>query len=235
MSSGRQWLIRMAVWVTFMMMEWTWSLSMMKSAPAGMASRFFLIHWSQINKTTIWNIPESVPIPGIWSGNDRKCLQKSRQEVLHFPKDFRKRRACGLITAGAAVWTEFHGCLRYAGIEISAKEFRISDEDGNNYFLDYLIDTADGRVAIEENGIHYHHPQLIGIEGYRKQLRKQNTCALWGLKLYRFSTEDCRFKDRIEDDIRSYLGKIPADSGKRDWCWNVKRNCMSTRRSALRR
>ena len=48
---------------------------------------------------------------------------------------------------------------------------------------------------------------MIGIEGYRKQLRKQNTCALWGLKLYRFSTEDCRFKDRIEDDIRSYLGK----------------------------
>ena len=38
-------------------------------------------------------------------------------------------------------------------------------------------------------------------------MRKQNTCALWGLKLYRFSTEDCRFKDRIEDDIRSYLGK----------------------------
>lgn len=30
------------------------------------------------------------------------------------------------------------------------KEFRISDEDGNNYFLDYLVDTADGRVAIEE-------------------------------------------------------------------------------------
>lgn len=115
------------------------------------------------------------------------------------------------------------------------KEFRISDEDGNNYFLDYLIDTADSRVAIEENGIHYHHPQLIGIEGYRKQLRKQNTCALWGLKLYRFSTEDCLFKDRIEDDIRSYLGKTPVDSGKRDCCWNVRRNCMSTRRSALHR
>lgn len=30
------------------------------------------------------------------------------------------------------------------------KEFRISDEDGNNYFLDYLVDTADSRVAIEE-------------------------------------------------------------------------------------
>lgn len=28
-----------------------------------------------------------------------------------------------------------------------------------------------------------------------------------GIKAIPFSTEDCRFKDRIEDDIRSYLGK----------------------------
>ena len=70
------------------------------------------------------------------------------------------------------------------------KEFRISDEDGNNYFLDYLVDTADSRVAIEENGIHYHHPQLIGKEGNRKQLRKQKTCAMWRIKQYQISTEN---------------------------------------------
>ena len=137
-----------------------------------------------------------------------KCLQKSRQEVLHFSKKISERGehadSSPLELLFEQNFTDVYGmrALKYL-----QKEFRISDEDGNNYFLDYLIDTADGRVAIEENGIHYHHPQLIGIEGYRKQLRKQNTCALWGLKLYRFSTEDCRFKDRIEDDIRSYLGK----------------------------
>lgn len=137
-----------------------------------------------------------------------KCLQKSRQEVLHFTKKISERGehadSSPLELLFEQNFTDVYGmrALKYL-----QKEFRISDEDGNNYFLDYLIDTADSRVAIEENGIHYHHPQLIGIEGYRKQLRKQNTCALWGLKLYRFSTEDCRFKDRIEDDIRSYLGK----------------------------
>ncbi len=137
-----------------------------------------------------------------------KCLQKSRQEVLHFSKKISERGehadSSPLELLFEQNFTDVYGmrALKYL-----QKEFRISDEDGNNYFLDYLIDTADSRVAIEENGIHYHHPQLIGIEGYRKQLRKQNTCALWGLKLYRFSTEDCRFKDRIEDDIRSYLGK----------------------------
>lgn len=137
-----------------------------------------------------------------------KCLQRSRQEVLHFAKNISERGehadSSPLELLFEQNFTDVYGmrALKYL-----QKEFRISDEDGNNYFLDYLVDTADGRVAIEENGIHYHHPQLIGIEGYRKQLRKQNTCALWGLKLYRFSTEDCRFKDRIEDDIRSYLGK----------------------------
>lgn len=137
-----------------------------------------------------------------------KCLQKSRQEVLHFSKKISERGehadSSPLELLFEQNFTDVYGmrALKYL-----QKEFRISDEDGNNYFLDYLVDTADSRVAIEENGIHYHHPQLIGIEGYRKQLRKQNTCALWGLKLYRFSTEDCRFKDRIEDDIRSYLGK----------------------------
>ena len=137
-----------------------------------------------------------------------KCLQKSRQEVLHFTKKISERGehadSSPLELLFEQNFTDVYGmrALKYL-----QKEFRISDEDGNNYFLDYLVDTADSRVAIEENGIHYHHPQLIGIEGYRKQLRKQNTCALWGLKLYRFSTEDCRFKDRIEDDIQSYLGK----------------------------
>ena len=137
-----------------------------------------------------------------------KCLQKSRQEVLYSTKKISERGehadSSPLELLFEQNFTDVYGmrALKYL-----QKEFRISDEDGNNYFLDYLIDTADSRVAIEENGIHYHHPQLIGLEGYRKQLRKQNTCALWGLKLYRFSTEDCRFKDRIEDDIRSYLGK----------------------------
>ncbi len=137
-----------------------------------------------------------------------KCLQKSRQEVLYSTKKISERGehadSSPLELLFEQNFTDVYGmrALKYL-----QKEFQISDEDGNNYFLDYLVDTADSRVAIEENGIYYHHPQLIGIEGYRKQLRKQNTCALWGLKLYRFSTEDCRFKDRIEDDIRSYLGK----------------------------
>ena len=87
------------------------------------------------------------------------------------------------------------------------REYGICDEKGKNYFLDYLVRTKDGKYAIEENGVNYHHPQIIGEEKYRKQLKKQNTCTLWGIKLYRFSIEDCAFGERIEDDIKQFLGK----------------------------
>ena len=85
------------------------------------------------------------------------------------------------------------------------------DTDGRNYFLDYFVRTVYGRIAVEENGVSYHHPQLIGVEQYRRQLRKQNACTQWGIKLFRFSTEDLIFENRIEDDIRTYFGK---DTGR---------------------
>ncbi len=86
------------------------------------------------------------------------------------------------------------------------REYGICDERGKSYFLDYLVRTTDRKFAVEENGVNYHHPQIIGEDRYRDQLRKQNTCALWGIKLFRFSTEDCAFDSRIEDDIKHYMG-----------------------------
>lgn len=91
-------------------------------------------------------------------------------------------------------------------IKYLSKEHPIVDNEGNNYFLDYFVRSNDGEIAVEENGVTYHHPQCIGVEGYRRQLQKQNTCTHWGIKLYRFSTEDCKFESRIEDDIRIFFG-----------------------------
>lgn len=87
------------------------------------------------------------------------------------------------------------------------KEYGIVGADGHNYFLDYYVRMNNGGIGIEENGVNYHHPQAIGIERYRKQLHKQNTCTQWGIKLYRFSTEDCMFESRIEDDIKVFFGE----------------------------
>ena len=137
-----------------------------------------------------------------------KYLHQSRPEILHNGKNVAERGehadSSPLELMFEQNFTDVYGMT---ALKYLQKEFRIADDEGNHYFLDYMVDTGDGRVAIEENGVHYHHPQLIGEKGYRRQLRKQNTCALWGLKLYRFSTEDCQFRERIEDDIRSYLDK----------------------------
>ncbi len=48
------------------------------------------------------------------------------------------------------------------------REYGICDEKGKNYFLDYLVRTKDGKYAIEENGVNYHHPQIIGEEKAEK-------------------------------------------------------------------
>ena len=96
-------------------------------------------------------------------------------------------------------------------LKFLSREYGICDENGKNYFLDYLVSTRNGKYAVEENGVTYHHPQIIGEEKYKYQLRKQNTCALWGIKLFRFSTEDCAFENRIEDDIKQYFGKDTSE------------------------
>ena len=86
------------------------------------------------------------------------------------------------------------------------KEYGIVDNEGRNHFLDYYVKSGDSGIAVEENGVTYHHPQIIGKDRYRRQLHKQNTCTQWGIKLFRFSTEDCQYEDRIEDDIRTFFG-----------------------------
>lgn len=102
--------------------------------------------------------------------------------------------------------TNFTNAYGINALKYLSREYGICDDNGTNYFLDYMVQTKDGKYAVEENGVTYHHPQIIGEEKYRKQLNKQNTCALWGIKLYRFSTEDCAFDSRIEDDIKQYFG-----------------------------
>ena len=86
------------------------------------------------------------------------------------------------------------------------REYGITDAEGHTRYIDYVVRTRNGLLGVEENGVSYHHPQIIGRHRYREQLLKQNSCQQLGIKPFRFSTEDCRFAERFEDDIRSYFG-----------------------------
>lgn len=86
------------------------------------------------------------------------------------------------------------------------KEYSLSLEKGRNAFVDYVIETQNGMIAVEENGVSYHHPQLIQKKDYERQLEKQNTLSLLGFKTFRFSTQNLQFKDQAIDSIHSFFG-----------------------------
>lgn len=90
--------------------------------------------------------------------------------------------------------------------EYLKKEYAVSLNNGRNAFVDYVVETKNGNFAIEENGVHYHHPCLIGNVAYEKQLEKQNTLNLYNFKVFRFSSQNLSFKDQTIDNIRNYLG-----------------------------
>lgn len=101
----------------------------------------------------------------------------------------------------------FAECYGHDALGYLHKEYPIVSTSGNNLFLDYAVELESGGViAVEENGVNYHHPQIIGEEKYRHQLEKQNICAELGIKLYRFSSIDCRFADRIKEEILEFFG-----------------------------
>lgn len=90
--------------------------------------------------------------------------------------------------------------------EFLKKEYAVSLNNGRNAFVDYVVETKNGNFAIEENGVHYHHPCLIGNIVYENQLEKQNTLNLYNFKVFRFSSQNLSFKDQTIDNIRTYLG-----------------------------
>lgn len=87
------------------------------------------------------------------------------------------------------------------------KEYSLSLSNSRNAFIDYVVETDHGSFAIEENGVTYHHPQIVRTEAYKRQLEKQNMINLMGFKTYRFSFENLRFKDQAIDTLRAFLGE----------------------------
>jgi len=90
-------------------------------------------------------------------------------------------------------------------LECLRKEVAISYNGNKNYFIDYVIETKNGNFAFEENGINYHHPCVVGKEKYNELLDKQNTIVLLGYKLYRFSSDNLHFKEKVTEEIKSIL------------------------------
>lgn len=115
----------------------------------------------------------------------------------------------GLDTTALEYYFEerFAECYGSDATKYLFKEYPITGGDGNTFYLDYCVEMKDGeRVGVEENGVKYHHPQLIGLSKYRHQLEKQNLCSFLGIRLYRFSSIDCQNPNVIIENIEHFFG-----------------------------
>lgn len=100
---------------------------------------------------------------------------------------------------------DFIEAFGYDALECLQKEVAISNDKGRNYYIDYVVETKTGKFAFEQNGVRYHHPLIVGRKSYEELLDKQNMIGLLGYKLYRYSTENLAYSNRIIDNIKNVL------------------------------
>lgn len=101
------------------------------------------------------------------------------------------------------VFFELYGEDSY---NLLSKEEQLVGFDGENIFADYVIEKTNEKIVIEENGESYHHPQKTGLDKYIKQLERQNALVYQGYKVFRFSSNEIEFKDRMMEELKIYLG-----------------------------
>ena len=85
-----------------------------------------------------------------------------------------------------------------------SREYSFLIKNGQTGYMDYALFKKDKSwMAIEENGISYHHPFLIKKKKYRVILNKQNAVIHTNGIVYRWDTESIRNTCKIVDEISS--------------------------------
>jgi len=109
----------------------------------------------------------------------------------------------------------FENCFRIAYGEAAYKylkrEYSFILKNGDTSYIDYALFHKEGHwIAIEENGIRYHHPFIIKKERYRKILQKQNSVIDQNGIVYRWDTESIQNIDRIVDEVKEFIGSLDS-------------------------
>ena len=86
------------------------------------------------------------------------------------------------------------------------REYQYVDLLGKSRYVDYMLKTQNGDIAIELNGEAFHHPLVIDRKRYLSQLLKQNSLMNEGIKVYRWSNAGMADEKKFADQIRLYFG-----------------------------
>ena len=150
--------------------------------------------------------------------NDKNDLDYAKEQLYRFINmDFSEdmnTRSCGIDREHEAIdpsvpeayfeqaFSDVYGRDK---LNMIYREYPILDINGSMRWIDYVIFSKSGMIAIEKNGVRYHHPLIIGENKYKDQLVKQNSIIAQDAKLYRWSLESMQFKDIFCEEIKKYL------------------------------
>ena len=87
------------------------------------------------------------------------------------------------------------------------REFAYVDMEGKGRHIDYALFSSSGKFAIELNGESFHHPVMTGPRRYRSQLLKQNSLAADGFKVFRWSLNGMRDRERFILELKCFFGE----------------------------
>jgi len=87
------------------------------------------------------------------------------------------------------------------------REYQYVDLLGKSRYVDYILKTQSGDIAIELNGEAFHHPLVIDRKRYLSQLLKQNSLMKDDIKVYRWSNAGMADEKKFADQIRMYFGR----------------------------
>ena len=111
---------------------------------------------------------------------------------------------------------EFEGTFQDAfgesGLYALHREYPFPDCAGSIRYVDYVLQTRAGKIAIELNGESFHHPYCIGKIKYQSQLFKQNSLVAAGFKVFRWSLRGMQDRERFIEEMRNFFGPPEAFS-----------------------
>ncbi len=85
------------------------------------------------------------------------------------------------------------------------REFAYVDMEGKMRYVDYALFGKSVKFAIELNGESFHHPGVIGPGRYRSQLFKQNSLIADGFKVFRWSLNGMKDRERFALELKKFL------------------------------
>ena len=106
----------------------------------------------------------------------------------------------------------------YLGIQ-----YPFVDIYGKNRFIDFVLESAGSKIAIEIDGDTYHNPSKVSAEKYYDDLLKQNCLVYDEWKVYRWAYKQLQSQsEKVRDELVSFLGDHPLFNELNDFMPNQK-------------